>query len=530
MKQAFTDIDSEALDTLVERVKEAKQHDLALSAQDCQLLLDALVTLASLQERLADNDITLHKLRKLVGIVKSSEKMSNLLGDRSQANQRKKKRNKPRGRSAAPKLKPVIKQHQLDGLSKGDPCPECKPGKLYKYEPACMLRITGQSPFVPEQHVMERLRCNACGQYFTADLPQEVLADGEPGQKYGYSARSLMAIQKFYAGTPYYRQGSVQDLLGVSLAASTIFDQTERVADCLLPVHRCLTHSAANAQHYYLDDTSNRILAQQPIVKKQRNSDKSRLRSGVYSSGLVATLTDGHKIILFETNIGHAGEFIDDILSRRDGQGPPPILMSDALPSNRPSLPLAVSHSLCNAHGRRQFVDIISHFPEEVEQVLAWYSEIWDQEDEVRAQGLSDEARLAYHKQHSLPLMAQIRAWGRQHLDAETVEANSGLGKAINYFDKHYQGLTAFCRVAGAQLDNNEAERILKLIVRNRKNAMFHQTQVGADIADVVTSMIATAAEAGINVFDYFNTLQRRQAEVKADPAKFLPWNYQENV
>ncbi len=103
MKQAFTDIDSEALDTLVERVKEAKQHDLALSAQDCQLLLDALVTLASLQERLADNDITLHKLRKLVGIVKSSEKMSNLLGDRSQANQRKKKRNKPRGRSAAPR-------------------------------------------------------------------------------------------------------------------------------------------------------------------------------------------------------------------------------------------------------------------------------------------------------------------------------------------------------------------------------------------------------------------------------------------
>jgi hypothetical protein len=36
-----------------------------------------------------------------------------------------------------------------------------------------------QSPFVPEQHVMERLRCNTCGAYFTAQMPEEVLADGD---------------------------------------------------------------------------------------------------------------------------------------------------------------------------------------------------------------------------------------------------------------------------------------------------------------------------------------------------------------
>jgi hypothetical protein len=34
-------------------------------------------------------------------------------------------------------------------------------------------------PFVPEQHVMERLRCNTCGAYFTAQMPEEVLADGD---------------------------------------------------------------------------------------------------------------------------------------------------------------------------------------------------------------------------------------------------------------------------------------------------------------------------------------------------------------
>ena len=62
--------------------------------------------------------------------------------------------------------------------------------------PGSLLRITGQSPLKPEQHIMEKLRCNACGAFYTAPLPAEVLLDGTPTQKYGYSARSLMAIHK----------------------------------------------------------------------------------------------------------------------------------------------------------------------------------------------------------------------------------------------------------------------------------------------------------------------------------------------
>ena len=54
-----------------------------------------------------------------------------------------------------------------------------------------------------DKNYMERLRCNTCSQYFTADLPVEVVDDGEHNQKYGHSVRSLMALEKFSAGTPY---------------------------------------------------------------------------------------------------------------------------------------------------------------------------------------------------------------------------------------------------------------------------------------------------------------------------------------
>lgn len=66
-------------------------------------------------------------------------------------------------------------------------------------------------------------------------------------------------------------------------------------------------------------------------------------------------------------------------------------------------------------------------------------------------------------------------------------------------------------------------EAKLKLTVRNRKNAMFHKTLSGASISDVVTSLIATAGQTGINVFNYFNLLQGERENVIANPENYLP-------
>jgi transposase len=199
--------------------------------------------------------------------------------------------------------------------------------------------------------------------------------------------------------------------------------------------------------------------------------------------------------------------------------------MSDALVSNRPTTREAIT-SLCNSHARRQFVDVINHFPDEVEHVLERYSEIWVNDDYTKAEKLTPSARLTYHQQHSAAIMEEIKLWGETHLANETVEENSCLGKAIRYFIKHYVGLSYFCQIEGVKIDNNRIEVILKIIVRDRKNAMFHKTLLGATIGDVIISIIATGSEAGINVFDYFTTLQREKEQVKAQPENYLLWNY----
>ncbi len=522
---SISPIDTQALDALIGRLQDAIDYDLTLNSDDIRLVLNAMLTLASMQERLSDNDITVHKLRKLLGMVKSSEKLNDLLKDAAPSKRKIKRTRKPKKKKT---VQPVKVFHPLETLKKGERCPECEKGTLYKYEPAQLLRITGHTPYSPVLHVSERLRCNACGQFYTAPLSDEVISDGQRDQKYGYSARSLMALSKYFAGAPFYRQESLQDILGFSISASTVFDQCELLGNDLQPVFNALKAMAANATHFDLDDTTHRILAQKPIKKKRRHSETMQTRTGLYASGIIAT-GNGYPIVLFQTNIGHAGEFIDELLNHRAPDKPPPILMSDALSSNNPTV-LPVLQAACNAHGRRQFVDVMAAFPQEVEWVLQRYKIIWENEDKSIEQTMTPTQRLAYHQQCSLPAMKAIYTWGEQQLENEVVEENSSLGKAIGYFIRHFERLTLFCKIEGAKIDNNAMEAMLKLIVRNRKNAYFYKTPTGAAISDVITSCIATAMQNDANVFDYFNAIQRNRLEVKNNPLAWMPWNYLDNT
>ena len=78
----------------------------------------------------------------------------------------------------------------------------------------------------------------------------------------------------------------------------------------------------------------------------------------------------------------------------------------------------------------------------------------------------------------------------------------------------------------GAPLDNNLAERALKLFIRQRKNSLFYKREHSAYIASVLTSLIATCLYAGVNAVEYLVALQEHRAEVFADPAAWLPWAY----
>jgi hypothetical protein len=77
-------------------------------------------------------------------------------------------------------------------------------------------------------------------------------------------------------------------------------------------------------------------------------------------------------------------------------------------------------------------------------------------------------------------------------------------------------------------LDSNAVERALKLIIRQRKNSLFYASSHSATVASILTSLIATCVQAGVNALDYLVALQTHRPAVFRQPAAWLPWNYHE--
>jgi transposase len=151
---------------------------------------------------------------------------------------------------------------------------------------------------------------------------------------------------------------------------------------------------------------------------------------------------------------------------------------------------------------------------------------VYEHDEEAREKQLRAQERLAYHQPYSGPILKTLKTWLEQQTTERLVEPNSSLGKAIAYLLGHWPTLTRFLTEPGAPLDNNLAERALKLCIRQRKNSLFYATEHSAYIASLLTSVIATCLQAGVNALEYLVALQEHRQEVFTNPSAWLPWNY----
>ena len=401
-------------------------------------------------------------------------------------------------------------------LHSGDKCPECLRGKVYRQkEPATLVRFVGQTPLEATVFEMERLRCNACGEVFTADEPETVGPD-----KYDETAVAMIALLKYGTGVPFKRLEGLQEHLGMPLPATTQWDLMAAAVKLMRPVLEELIRQAAQGSVMHNDDTSMRILR-----LRREPGDK---RTGTFTSGIVS-IVGAWTIALFFTGWKHAGENIAEVLKQRARELPAPIQMCDALSRNTPK-DVETLMANCLAHGRRQIVEVVENFPEECRYVLETLGGVYHYDALAREQELSPEDRLRFHQEHSGPLMKGLHEWMEAQFAEHKTEPNSGLGKAISYLLNHWPKLTLFLQQPGAPIDNNIVERALKKAILNRKNALFYKTLNGAGVGDLFMSLIHTCELNGVNPFDYLTELQRHSEELQQTPSEWMPWNYRETL
>lgn len=410
-------------------------------------------------------------------------------------------------------------------LAVGQRCPVCDQGTLYELPPGVEIRIDGHALLSALRYELQKLRCSACGQIFTASLPPEA---GD--EKYSPRARAVLAVSRCYLGLPFYRLQGYQAMVGVPVPDSTQWDQIEKVGDCSYKVFEYLERLAAQGDLIHQDDTSVRILSLMAENRQIRAAadamglSRPEERTGMFTTALVVKVGE-RTICLYYSGRNHAGENLKALLNQRQAGLDKPVVMSDALSRNE-AHEEGLIRCHCLAHGRRQFSDLDDVFPVECQVVIKALKEVFDHDDEARDQQMSPTARLAYHQSYSQPIMDDLKDWLQKQFDERLVEPNSSLGKAITYLQTHWANLTRFLSIPGAPLDNNLVERALKLFIRQRKNSLFYRTEHSAYIASVLTSLIATCLLAGVNALDYLVALQDHRAEVVAEPAAWLPWNY----
>jgi transposase len=533
----------EDLEGILERAKTTPLTD-----EECAKLREALETLMYLTDLVGDKDTTISRLRKIL-FGASTEKIRNILakeagkgekpadGDKTKSpeNQPKEEKAKGHGRNGAASYTGAKRvQVAHDTLKPGQRCPKCEKGKIYRIkEPAVIIRITGEAPLQATVYEMERLRCNLCGEVFTAEVPEEVGPD-----KWDEAAASMVALLKYGTGMPFHRIEQLQKSLGIPLPASTQWEMVkEAVGNGIESAWEELIRQAAQGDVLHNDDTTAAILER---IRERRKREQIQEgceeqnpseRTGTFTTGIVSIVQE-RKIALFFTGGQHAGENLRDVLLQRAVGLKPPIQMCDGLSRNEPDLPeeLQTILSNCNAHSRRQFVDVASRFPEECRYVLEVFRDVYHNDGIAHREGMSPEERLVFHKAESGPRIEDLQRWMTDQLDEKKVEPNSGLGEAIRYTQKRWDRLTRFLQIPGVPLDNNAAERILKKAILSRKNSYFYKTARGAHVGDMFMSLIHTAELVKANPFDYLTELQKHAGEVKSNSSQWMPWNYRETI
>jgi len=434
------------------------------------------------------------------------------------------------GRNAAQAYSgaPIVECVSPD-LEPGDRCPQCDKGKVYDSPPKSLVKVVGQAPLAATVYRLQRLRCRLCDAIFTAPLPAAVASL----PKYDSSCASMIAVLRFGNGMPHFRLEGLQASLYIPLPDATQWDIVAKAAPSPRAVFEELIRQAAQAPLLHSDDTPMKVLS---LMKERARAEAGGVKpvaKAINTSGIVAVLqgnaNEQRKVVLFFTGHAHAGKNMERVLAHRAEELAPAMQMCDALAANVAGEFTTILAN-CLAHGRRQIVDVAEQFPEAARHVVQALAEVYQHDAQCREQAYSPEQRLSFHQQHSQPVMEDLHTWITGQIDGKQVEPNSGLGKALNYLTKHWSELTLFLRKVGAPLDNNVCEQALKRAILHRKGSLFYKTVRGAEVGDIYMSLIHTCRLCDVNPFDYLNALQQRAQEVIGAPARWLPWNFREQL
>jgi transposase len=303
------------------------------------------------------------------------------------------------------------------------------------------------------------------------------------------AAEGLLAhvvVSKYADHLPLHRQEGILARHGVQLTRQTQCDWVRQVAEACKPIADEMKRQVLAADYVQTDDTSVVVLGGE---------------DGRFKGRLWTYLDPLGGQVVFEATATHERAGPEAFLSSFRGY-----LQADAYKGYDALYASGrIVEVACWAHGRRRFKEALDTDPR-AGNVLLLVQELYAVEDE--AKGLSAEERRVLRRERSLPVLAKIDEL-RRRLQADALP-KSPLGDALRYLDNQWAPLQRFVEDGRLQIDNNGAERQLRVVALGRKNWLFAGSLEGARWAAILYSLVQSCRLVGIDPFLYFRDVLRR--------------------
>lgn len=498
---AFDDLDVEAMKALI-RVQHEQLSSRASEIAHLKLLLDKLqrMLFGAKSEKLVRHVAQLELQLEELETSRSEEEVSLPLPLRELVEP------KPRAssRSLPEHLPREVETHRPETSC----CPGCG-GTLHEFGED----VSEVLEYVPEsfkviRHVRPKFSCGRCETVVEAPAPSRPIPRSYAGP--GLLAHVLVA--KYCDHLPLNRQSEIYARDGVELDRSTLAGWVGASAALLAPLVEAIRTHVLSASRLHADDTPVPVLA----------PGNGRTKTG----RLWTYVRDGRPCadpvppaVWFAFSPDRRGEHPQAHLKSFHG-----ILQADAYAGFHPLYEGGrIVEAACWAHTRRKFHDILAATASATaSEAIRRIGLLYAIEKQVR--GSPPEARLAARRERAAPLMEELRVWLDQTL--QTLSTKSDMAVAIRYALTRWTALTRYLEDGTIEIDNNAAERALRVVALGRKNYLFAGSNPGGERAAAIYSLLGTARLNRINPERYLKHVLTHIADHPINRiAELLPWN-----
>jgi transposase len=387
-------------------------------------------------------------------------------------------------------------------------CPDCG-GRLRQLgEDVAEMLERVRACFKVIRHVRPKLSCDACDRIVQAPAPSRPIDRGLAGP--GLLAHVL--VSKYADHLPLYRQSEIYAREGVDLDRSTMAGWVGASSELLAPLVEAVRVHVMSASKLHADDTPVPVLA--PGNGKTRIGRLwTYVRDDRPSGDAIAPA------VWFAYSPDRKGENPRQHLKHYRGA-----LQADAFAGFQQLYEGgAINEVACWAHARRKFHEIhIAHASPTTAEAIERIAALYAIEAEIR--GSTPEIRRSIRQARARPLLESMRTWMEATL--AKLSRKSDTAAAIRYASSRWQALTRYVDDGQLEIDNNAAERALRVVALGRKNYLFCGSNAGGERAAAIYSLLGSAKLNGLDPELYLHQVLERIADQPISRiTELLPWN-----